>query len=116
DGSIAPNKRIGYFLGQLGSPNANAATDYAFLTEAGRTLFLNTVAFALGTGPASAPLELSAAKVGGKIQITWTDSAAKLESAGTVTGPWSPVPNATSPYQQDSSAALRQFFRLSKLE
>ncbi len=113
DGSVAPNKRIGLFLGQIASPNANTDPAFANLTADGKKLILNTVAYALG---ASTPplLTLSATRVGSKIHVTWTDIAAKLESASTVNGNYTAVANATSPYDQDISSAQQQFFRLTK--
>jgi len=115
DGSIAPNKRIGFFLGQVAVPNANWPTDFGDLTEDGKTLLLNTIAYALGTGGTQpGTLTLTATRAANKINITWTDAAAKLESASAVNGPFTAVPNATSPYQQDLSASQQQFFRLKK--
>jgi hypothetical protein len=52
--------------------------------------------------------------VANKIHLTWTDSAAKLESASTVNGTYTAVANATSPYDQDIASAQQQFFRLRK--
>jgi hypothetical protein len=48
DGSVAPNKRIALFLGQAANPTANFAPDINNLTDAGKTLLLNTLAFAAG--------------------------------------------------------------------
>jgi hypothetical protein len=112
DASVAPNKRIGLFLGQIASPNANTDTAFANLTADGKKLILNTVTYALGAS--TPPLQLSATRVGSKIHVTWTDIAAKLESASTVNGTYTAVTNATSPYDQDISSAQQQFFRLKK--
>ena len=115
DGSVAPNKRIGLFLGQIANPNANTDPVFANLTADGKKLILNTVAYAIGASTPPPPtLQLSATRVANKIHITWTDSAAKLESAGTVNGTYTSVANATSPYEQDLSSAPQQFFRLRK--
>lgn len=115
DGSVVPNKRIGLFLGQTANPNANWPTDFADLTEAGRTLLLNTIAYALGTGtPSTGSLDLSATRAAGKIRLAWTDTAAKLESASGVLGPWTAVANAASPFEQDIAGSQQQFFRLKK--
>jgi hypothetical protein len=115
DGSVAPNKRIGLFLGQIASPNANTDPVFANLTADGKKLILNTVAYAIGASTPPPPtLQLSATRVANKIRVTWTDSAAKLESASTVNGTYTAVANATSPYDQDISSAQQQFFRLKK--
>src|SRR6266516_3906151 len=66
DGSVAPNKRIGLFLGQIASPNANTDPAFANLTADGKKLILNTVAYALGASTPP-PLTLSATWVGGKM-------------------------------------------------
>ncbi len=108
---MAPNKRIGLFLGQIASPNANTDPAFANLTADGKRLILNTVAYAVGAGTRPT---LSATRVGSKIHLTWTDSAAKLESASTVGGTYTAIDNATSPYDQDFSSAQQQFFRLNK--
>ncbi|MBM3839904.1 MAG: hypothetical protein FJ398_18430 [Verrucomicrobia bacterium] len=48
DGSVAPNKRIGLFLGQNAAPDFNTALDFANLTAAGKQLVLQTVDYAAG--------------------------------------------------------------------
>lgn len=107
DGSVAPAQRIGFFLGQAANPNANWATDYADLTAAGRALFLNTVAYALGLSARPAA-SLTAAMSGTEVVITYTGGT--LESADNVTGAWAPETGA-SPLRVQPSAA-RKFFRL----
>lgn len=47
---------------------------------------------------------------GGQIVVEWTRG--QLESAETITGPWSPVANATSPHRAAISTAPARFFRL----
>ncbi len=71
DGSVAPNKRIGFFLGQAANPNANWPTDYADLTEAGKTLFLNAVAYAIGTTTPSAITVSSITADANNVTLTW---------------------------------------------
>jgi len=113
DGSVAPNKRIGLFLGQIANPNANTDVAFTNLTADGKRLLLNTVVYAAGISEPPA-LQLSATRVASKIHLTWTDSAAKLESASAVNGTYATIANATSPYEQDISSAQQQFFRLMK--
>jgi uncharacterized repeat protein (TIGR03803 family) len=48
----------------------------------------------------------------GKAVLTWTNSAYNLQSAPQVTGTYTNVPGATSPYTNKAPAA-QQFFRLS---
>jgi cytochrome c biogenesis protein CcdA len=87
---------------------------FANLTADGKKLLLNTVAYAAGTGTPIPALQLSGTRVASKIRVTWTDSAAKLESASAVNGSYTTITNATSPYDQDISSAQQQFFRLKK--
>ena len=61
----------------------------------------------------SPPLALSIVRAGNAVRIEWTDAAAALESAPSMTGPWTTLPNA-SPYQEAVSAGARRFFRLKK--
>lgn len=49
-----------------------------------------------GTPPSLAPSPLQAARNGAEVILTWTLGA--LQSAPTVTGPWSPVTPSASPY------------------
>ncbi len=58
------------------------------------------------SGPSSMTIKL----VSGEIVITWTGDG-HLECASTVTGPWLPVPGATSPYTTPISGA-KQFYRV----
>ncbi len=60
------------------------------------------------------PLSLSAIRVDKKIRIEWTDATAGLEAAETLDGPWSPVADAVSPFEQDLAAAAKRYFRLRK--
>jgi hypothetical protein len=62
----------------------------------------------------SLPLRPSATRVGDKLRIVWTDPAAQLESADVITGPWTSVAGAASPFEQDLSTAVKRFFRLVK--
>src|SRR3989442_318101 len=67
DGSVAPNKRIGLFLGQIANPNANFDVAFTNLTAAGKTLILNTVKYAIGAStPPPHALQLSATRVANK--------------------------------------------------
>lgn len=73
DGSIAPNKRIGLFLGQAANPNANTTFDFANLTADGRKLFLNTVAYTAPASVPSTPIRIATAKAdGANLVVTWT--------------------------------------------
>ncbi len=105
DGSIAPNKRIGFFLGQAANPNANWPTDYADLTEAGKALFLNAVAFALGS---AATPTLSVARSGSNLVVTY--SGGTLQSVDTLTGVWQNESGASPLMIQPAGAT--KFFRV----
>jgi hypothetical protein len=92
DGSVAPNKRIALFIGQLANPGANWVNDFADLTDAGKTLILNTVAYALGSSTTPSNQTISVAKSGSDLVITYAGGT--LQSADLVVGPWA---NETAP-------------------
>ncbi|MGC8990181.1 MAG: hypothetical protein ACP5MD_08680, partial [Verrucomicrobiia bacterium] len=60
-------------------------------------------------GRLAAPPTISIRREAGSVVLTW--SGGTLESAPEVTGPWSVVQAATSPYSLTPSAA-RQFYRV----
>jgi len=109
DGSIAPNKRIGLFLGQPAAPNANTPTDYADLNEAGRTLFLNTVAYAIG---ATTPVKPTLAYTTGPGTLVLTYSGGTLQSTSGLTGTWSPVAQPSPVTIQTSVGAGPLYYRV----
>jgi hypothetical protein len=113
DGSVAPNIRIATFLGQAANPNANTAlasnASLAFeeLTEAGKNLFLSSVAYALGAASTAKPT-LSLALSGKTVVLTYGGGV--LQSADVVTGPWKDETGA-SPLSIQVAAAMK-FFRV----
>jgi len=56
-------------------------------------------------------IPLAAQRSGGNLVLTWTDSTFGLQAAPTVTGTYTNVPNATSPFT-NTVPASQQFFRL----
>jgi len=50
----------------------------------------------------------------GKITITWDGTGSSLQSAPSVTGPWTTIPTATSPYSENITAGQNRFYRLTK--
>ena len=108
DGSVAPNKRIGLFLGQAANPNANWPPESATLNEVGKTLFLNTVAYALGLTSGTAAPTLSLTRNGKELVITFSGGA--LQSADVVTGPWTNEAGASPLTVQPTSAS--KFYRV----
>ncbi|MCZ7635225.1 MAG: hypothetical protein M5U12_03715 [Verrucomicrobia bacterium] len=92
DGSIAPNKRIGFFLGQNAVPSCDWALDYADLTDAARTLLFNTIEYCL---PAATPPTLAIARSGANVVITYAGGV--LQSAAALAGaPWQDEPGIAS--------------------
>jgi hypothetical protein len=73
--------------------------------------FNSTVPIAAGqnTGPLPA---LVISQAGGQIQVTW--SGGTLQSATSVTGPWSPVTGAASSPYSFTPSGTQQFFRATK--
>jgi hypothetical protein len=57
------------------------------------------------------PPRLDFQKVNNKLVLSWTNAGFYLQSAATLTGPFTNVPNATSPYT-NTLTAPRLFFRL----
>jgi hypothetical protein len=55
---------------------------------------------------------LSIARIGGEVILSWPGSPAKLQAAGTITGAYTNVSGATSPYT-NNLAGPQLFFRLS---
>ncbi len=76
---------------------------------------VDNIAFYEGPAPITPPTPgtLSIALQGGNAVITWTGSGA-LQSAATVTGPWSNVSNAASPYTVTPTTGGAAFYRLSQ--
>jgi formylmethanofuran dehydrogenase subunit D len=105
DGSVAPNKRIGLFLGQAANPTTNYGFDLNMLNDTGMTLFLNTVAYAIGGG---AKPTLAVARNGDRIVVTY--GGGTLESSDSVTGPWAGE-NAASP-ASFATSTIRKFYRV----
>jgi hypothetical protein len=105
DGSVAPNKRIGLFLGQIAALNANTDPVFANLTADGKRLLLNTVVYAAGTATPAAPT-LSLTRPAGVLTITFTGT---LQSADSVTGQWTDLPDA-SPLAVQPSGSMK-FYR-----
>lgn len=58
---------------------------------------------------ATAPLEILWLK--DQLWLTWY-AEGSLEQAASVTGPWTPIPDAISPHRVDPRASSRQYFRL----
>jgi len=58
------------------------------------------------------PPPLSIARIGGEVILSWPGSSPKLQAAGTITGAYTNVSGATSPYT-NSLAGPQLFFRLS---
>ncbi|MSU64500.1 MAG: hypothetical protein EXS31_19280 [Pedosphaera sp.] len=83
DGSVVPNKRIAFFLGQTASAVANWDTDVTILTQEGKTLMFNTIDYAIGK-TAAAPPTISVAKSGTSVVITYAGGT--LQSSATVNG------------------------------
>jgi len=63
----------------------------------------------VNAAPTPAPLNIAAA--GNNVTLTWTNSQFSLQAAPTVTGTYTNIPGATSPYTVPTSGAAR-FFRL----
>ena len=106
DGSVAPNKRIGLFLGQAANPSANWGTPYAILNDAGRTLLLNTVEYAIGKAVTVPPSISIARGNGGNVVVTFAGGT--LETRTPDAPNWSAIVTA-SPATFEASANLRLY-------
>lgn len=105
DGSVAPNKRIGFYLGQVASLVANWNPEIGYLTEAGKTLLFNTLDYAIG---AKLPPALALARSGQDVVITY--SGGTLQSAAAVNGPWN-TESGASPLKVTPTGAAK-FYRV----
>ena len=56
---------------------------------------------------------LTAVRNGSSVSISWSSECGTLESAPAVTGPWSPVANASNPYSTTASQAAL-FYRVKR--
>ena len=54
---------------------------------------------------------LSIVVSGSSVTITWTDSSAVLQSAPTLSGPWTTITGATSPYKTSTTGKML-YYRL----
>lgn len=61
--------------------------------------------------PLAAPLVLTATRQGNQLILSWSDARAVLQSAPAVTGPYTDVPGASSPYTVPLTGS-QQYFRL----
>lgn len=84
DGSTVPNKRIGFYLGQNAAPDFNTPVDWSNVTETGKTILANTLAFAIGSTQPVTPT-LSAVRDGNSLRVTYAGGT--LQSASTLTNP-----------------------------
>jgi len=105
DGSVCPNKRIGLFVGQVAALTANWNQEIRWLTEAGKTLLLNTVQYAIGI---KAQPTLSVARSGNNLVLTYAGGI--FQSADEVTGQWTDDASA-SPVTVHPTA-VRKFYRV----
>ncbi len=107
DGSVCPNKRIGFFLGQIAAGIANWHPETKDLTEDGKKLIFNTIDYAIGK-TAAVPPTLSIARSGAGVTITYVGGA--LQSSATVNGTYADVSGA-SPLSVPSADGNR-FYRV----
>lgn len=102
------------------SPNTFSANPEATMAMSANTLYGTTfyggdngrndgAVFALVPGPT--PIFLTIQRTGQSAVLQWNDSSYSLQTASTVTGAYTNVPGAISPYT-NSAAASEQFFRL----
>lgn len=86
DGSVAPNKRIGFFFGQAANPTVNYPPDLDMLNDTGKKLFLDTINYAIGASPATPTPTLAVGRSGANVVVTFTGG--QLQSADSLSGPW----------------------------
>jgi hypothetical protein len=111
DGSVAPNKRIGLFLGQAADPNANTPPDVANLTAAGKTLLANTLSYALGAATSGEAPTISISGTGNTLSVTFTGGTLQSADALSNTTIWKDETSATSPYSVTVTSGGKKFYR-----
>ncbi|MBM3846421.1 MAG: LamG domain-containing protein, partial [Verrucomicrobia bacterium] len=60
------------------------------------------------------PITLSIVRVGQAVRLVWQDATAVLESADSLAGPWTPVPNGNSGIEITTIGTAQKYFRLTK--
>ena len=98
----------------------DGARPEAGLTLSGSTLFGTTTGggslgngtvFKLELSDILTPIPLTAQAVGGAIILKWNNPAFALQATSEVTGDYTNIPDATSPYT-NAISGTRRFFRL----
>lgn len=82
-----------------------------YCTASSGGTFNDGTVFALTLSPASPPVVLNQNQANHALILSWTGTALSLYSAPQVLGPYTNIPNATSPYTNTSFGPQR-FFRL----
>lgn len=108
DGSVVPNKRIGFYLGQAASLVANWAPELGFLTEEGKTLLFSTLDYAIGK-TATLPPKVSIERGATGIVITY--SGGTLQSSDTINGTFANEAGA-SPLAVPQPGGTARFYRV----
>ncbi|MDB6109393.1 MAG: Immunoglobulin V-set domain protein, partial [Pedosphaera sp.] len=72
----------------------------------------NNVSFAPPVAAPIVPVALQVQQVSGQVQITWTGAAGALQASGNVSGTYTNVPGANSPYTIPISSGPQMFYRL----
>ena len=104
------------------STNSDGAYPYASLLLSGNTLYGTTqqgtrggsgTVFEFTLPSAPVPIPLNIRSIGNAVVLSWTDPATafSLYTSPAVTGPWSTVSGATSPYTNPFTGS-QEFFRL----
>ena len=116
-------KSLHAFTASSNSTNSDGATPNAGLILSGNTLYGTTTfggsggygtIFALTLNNSVAtPVPLQIQSAGNSVVLSWTNATFALQSAPVVTGIYTNIPGATTPYTNPVSGAQR-FFRLSK--
>jgi uncharacterized repeat protein (TIGR03803 family) len=87
------------------------ADGHLYCTASSGGAFNDGTVFALTLSPSSPPVVLNQAQVGNALILSWTGIGLSLYSAPQVLGPYTNVPNATSPYT-NTLFGPQKFFRL----
>jgi hypothetical protein len=73
---------------------------------------LDNAIWTLGFSVPPASLALGLERNGSQWNLIWSGVGIQLQSAPDISGPWTTIQNASSPYTLDPTSATKQFFRL----
>jgi hypothetical protein len=98
----------GPFAASVNGVMSQAQSSGTVLTNGYDMILSDFSQIVVGTGP----IPLNFQVLSGSLQLTWSDASFSLQSSTNVTGPYTPISGATSPFTTNLTSHSQQFFRL----